>query len=417
MRGMRTTARSMATLSAATIGVFASGLLGARPGDDAASAVADVPIPSVRLVRVWPELTCRRPTQLVARPDRENTLVLIEQSGRMLEVDAASDAPDGDAKVFLDLTDRVNFGSNEEGLLSLAFHPKFEENRRFVLYYTAKDPRRVVISEFVLDPEDAAKTAASERTILDIPQPFWNHNGGTVLFGPDGMLYASIGDGGAAADPLDHGQNLGSVLAAVVRLDIDGRADGEAYRVPADNPFVDREGARPEIWAYGLRNVWRMSFDRETGDLWAGDVGQNKYEEIDLVVKGGNYGWNRREGFHAFREGDPAPADPYLDPLVEYPRNEGVSVTGGHVYRGADEAMQGVYLYADYGFGTIWGLRRDSQGKVTGPEVVAKRRGSLISSFGEAKDGTLFITTFEGGERSGKGAVYRIDPVTRTASR
>ena len=417
MRGMRTTARSMATLSAATIGVLASGLLGARPGDDAASAVADVPIPSVRLVRVWPELTCRRPTQLVARPDRENTLVLIEQSGRMLEMDAASDAPDGDAKVFLDLTDRVNFGSNEEGLLSLAFHPKFEENRRFVLYYTAKDPRRVVISEFVLDPEDAAKTAASERTILDIPQPFRNHIGGTVLFGPDGMLYASIGDGGAAADPLDHGQNLGSLLATVVRLDIDGRADGEAYRVPADNPFVDREGARPEIWAYGLRNVWRMSFDRETGDLWAGDVGQNKYEEIDLVVKGGNYGWNRREGFHAFREGDPAPADPYLDPVVEYPRNEGVSVTGGHVYRGADEAMQGVYLYADYGFGTIWGLRRDSQGKVTGPEVVAKRRGSLISSFGEAKDGTLFITTFEGGERSGKGAVYRIDPVTRTASR
>ncbi|MFZ9691903.1 MAG: PQQ-dependent sugar dehydrogenase [Phycisphaerales bacterium] len=380
------------------------------------SAIED-DLPSIRLTRVWPEAQIRRPTQILARPDRDGSFVVLEQSGRIMALDAGNESG-ADLPVFMDITDRVNFGSNEEGMLSLAFHPKFATNGRFFAYYTAKDPRRVVISEFTLDESRTKGVPGSEKTILEIPQPFWNHNGGTIAFGPDGMLYAAIGDGGAAADPQGHGQNLGTLLASVVRIDVDDVPEGRAYGIPADNPFVDRAGARPEIWAYGLRNVWRMSFDRKTGELWAGDVGQNKYEEIDLVVKGGNYGWNRREGFHPFgRAEGPEPADPFIDPVVEYPRNEGVSVTGGHVYRGPVKALDGVYLYADYAMGTIWGLRRAPDGRVVGPEVLVRRPGSLISSFGEANDGTLFITTFEGGERPGPGAIYRLDPVVSTASR
>ncbi|MGA1392562.1 MAG: PQQ-dependent sugar dehydrogenase [Phycisphaerales bacterium] len=380
------------------------------------SAIED-DLPSIRLTRVWPEAEIRRPTQILARPDRDGSFVVLEQSGRIMSLDAGNESG-ADLPVFMDITDRVNFGSNEEGMLSLAFHPKFATNGRFFAYYTAKDPRRVVISEFTLDESRTKGVPGSEKTILEIPQPFWNHNGGTIAFGPDGMLYAAIGDGGAAADPQGHGQNLGTLLASVVRIDVDDVPEGRAYGIPADNPFVDRAGARPEIWAYGLRNVWRMSFDRKTGELWAGDVGQNKYEEIDLVVKGGNYGWNRREGFHPFgRAEGPEPADPFIDPVVEYPRNEGVSVTGGHVYRGPVKALDGVYLYADYAMGTIWGLRRAPDGRVVGPEVLVRRPGSLISSFGEANDGTLFITTFEGGERPGPGAIYRLDPVVSTASR
>ncbi|MGA1517376.1 MAG: PQQ-dependent sugar dehydrogenase [Phycisphaerales bacterium] len=412
----RNTSLARGAFALSVAGLVATLAIG-RPAPAADTAASQDAIPSVRLVRVWPEAEIRRPTQILARPDREGSFVVLEQSGRIVSLDASNESG-ADATVFMDLTDRVNFGSNEEGMLSLAFHPKFAENGRLFAYYTAKSPRRVVISEFKLDESGTKGVPGSEKTILEIPQPFWNHNGGTLAFGPDGMLYAAIGDGGAAADPQGHGQNLGTLLASVVRIDVDDVPEGRAYGIPADNPFVDRAGARPEIWAYGLRNVWRMSFDRKTGDLWAGDVGQNKYEEIDLVVKGGNYGWNRREGFHPFGRADgPEPADPFLDPVVEYPRNEGVSVTGGHVYRGPAKALDGVYLYADYAMGTIWGLRRAADGSLVGPEVLVRRPGSLISSFGEANDGTLYITTFEGGERPGPGAIYRLDPIVSTASR
>lgn len=373
------------------------------------------PIPSIRLERVLPNLKLTRPTQLIARPDRTDRLYVLEQSGRILEIDpTATDVET--AEVFMDLRDRVNFGGNEEGLLSMVFHPKLAEDRRFLLYYTAEEPRRAVLSEFRLDESGAKGDPTSERVLLEVPQPWSNHNGGTVLFGPDGMVYLSIGDGGAANDPQGHGQDLGTLLGSIIRIDVSGREGDRAYSIPPDNPFVSREGARPEIWAYGLRNVWRMSFDRETGDLWAGDVGQNKFEEIDLIVKGGNYGWNRREGFHPFgRQDAAAPVDPFLDPVVEYPRDEGVSVTGGHVYRGPEEELRGVYLYADYAMGTIWGIRRRPDGSVVGPEVLTRRPRSLISSFGEASDGTLYITTFEGGERPGRGAIWRIESSETTA--
>jgi glucose/arabinose dehydrogenase len=374
------------------------------------SPPANASIPEVRPVRVWPRAELVRPTQIVARPDRSDRLFVLEQRGRVVELEFA--APDATQPAeFMDLRDRVNFGGNEEGLLSLAFHPKVAENGRFYLYYTAAKPRRVVISEFRVAPCGTRGDAASERVLLEIPQPWSNHNGGTILFGPDGMLYASIGDGGAANDPLDHGQNLGTLLATVIRIDVD-RLDGERpYAIPPDNPFVARDGARPEIWAYGLRNVWRMSFDRKTGELWGGDVGQNKHEEIDLIVKGGNYGWRPREGFHPFAPMDGEPADPFIDPVVEYGRREGISVTGGYVYRGPTEALRGVYLYGDYGSGRMWGLRRNADGSLEGPKELYRRPRSLIASFGEAHDGTLYICTFEGSERPGKGAIWRLDAV------
>lgn len=388
----------------------------AGPASDASTARSQpsAAVPSVSLVKVFADEKWTRPTQIVARPDLDDVLYVIEQGGRIKAVKPS--APQGNASLFMDIRDRVSFTTNEEGLLSLVFHPRFAENREFLVYYSAERPRRTVLSRFkAVAAPDSARTAgldligdpASEEVLLTILQPYWNHNGGTALFGPDGMLYLSIGDGGAANDPHNYGQDLTSLLSKVIRIDVDRREDNRPYAIPADNPFVRRENVRPEIWAYGLRNVWRMSFDRTTGTLWGGDVGQNAWEEIDLIVRGGNYGWNLREGARAFRRGGEQRGD-MIDPVIEYPRKEGISVTGGYVYRGTKYPMlQGVYLYADYGYGTMWGARVAGEG--LGPQkVVFRRGGAMISSFGEANDGELYVTMFEGGER-GPGGIYRVE--------
>jgi len=234
-----------------------------------------------------------------------------------------------------------------------------------------------------------------------------------VLFGPDGMLYLSIGDGGAANDPHNHGQNPSTLLGTVIRIDVDRAKDDKPYAVPADNPFVGDAKAAPEVWAFGLRNVWRMSFDRATGKLYGGDVGQNAWEEIDIIQRGGNYGWNVREGRHAFAPARPgAFSTDFIEPIAEYGHGDGVSVTGGFVYRGARfPALVGVYLYADYAFGTIWGLRCGDSG--CGDPVVVWKRGAaaqMWSSFGELHDGELVLCAFDGGE-SGPGSLWKIDGV------
>jgi len=368
-------------------------------------------IPDIRLQRIFTAEKWKRPTQIVGRPGDDDALYVLEQAGRIKMVRTSK--PDAEATLFMDVDERVNFGSNEEGLLSLVFHPKFEENRQFFVYYSASagggKPRRSVLSRFRAVADEAIGfkgDAASEEIILEVEQPYWNHNGGTVLFGPDGFVYLSLGDGGAANDPLQAGQSLTTLLAKVIRIDVDTPAAERPYSIPADNPFVLRSDARHEIWAYGLRNIWRMSFDRATGALWGGDVGQNLWEEIDLIVRGGNYGWNLREGARAFRKGGES-KDDMIDPVFEYPRRDGISVTGGHVYRGTKfPALHGVYLYADYAFGTVWGARVDGA-TVGTPKVVLKRRGVLISSFGEANDGELYVTAFEGGEQ-GPGAIFKV---------
>lgn len=393
---------------ALTLSLLATGVTSAQDAPDAQEPAAKAKeIPDVRLTRVWNGVPFRRPVQVVPRPDRDDILYVVEQLGRVRSVDPKNLAS-SESEYVLDITDRVNARSNEEGLLSIAFHPDFEKNNEVYFYYTAISPRRAVLSRFKMDEKRQVFMPDSEEVLLEVKEPYWNHNGGTVLFGPDGMLYLAVGDGGAANDPHDYGQDLSSLLAKMLRIDVSGKEGGLAYKIPPDNPFVDNEDARGEIWALGLRNVWRMSFDRETGELWAGDVGQNRWEEVDIVERGGNYGWNIREGAHRFRRERDGDATNLIEPVAEYRHRDGLSVTGGYVYRGDEyPALEGVYLYADYSYGTFWGLRAKGDG-YTEPKVVLKKRGSLISSFGETNDGELFVTSFEGGEQ-GPGAVWKLE--------
>jgi glucose/arabinose dehydrogenase len=299
-------------------------------------------------------------------------------------------------KVFLDLRDRVTYrdDQNEEGFLGMAFHPRYKENGEFFVFYTMKKAKLTnVVARFKVSKDDPDRAdPASEEEVIRFTKPFWNHDGGTIAFGPDGYLYVTHGDGGAANDPFDNGQNLKTLLGKVLRLDVDRRAANKGYAIPADNPFRDRTWARPEIWAYGLRNVWRMAFDRATGKLWAADVGQNLWEEINLIEGGGNYGWSRRESLHPFSAKGVGVQKNLIDPIWEYHHDVGKSITGGLVYHGKRlPELAGMYLYADYVSGKIWALRYDG----TKERVVANRpiadRGMPILSFGEDEQGEAYF--------------------------
>ena len=340
-------------------------------------------------VRAFEKLEFQRPVLITYAPDGRDELYVLEQAGRILKF--ANDDDVGETEVFLDIRDRVRMNHNEEGLLGLAFAPDYADSGVFYLYYSASRPRRAQISRFRRgDP-------SSEEPLLAVEQPYGNHNGGTVIFGPDGMLYAGFGDGGAAGDPQLAGQDLSTLLAKIVRLDV---ANEGPYEVPPDNPFVDVSGARPEIWAYGLRNPWRFSFDRQTGVMWAGDVGQDRLEEIDIIVKGGNYGWNHREGTRVYDRGG-KPRDPYIEPVVEYGRRWGESITGGYVYRGTHlSAFRGAYFYGDYVTGNVWALSHDGE-KTVSNELVA--RVPALASFGEDAAGELFAVNLDG-------RIYHFEP-------
>jgi glucose/arabinose dehydrogenase len=408
-------ALAAALVSPAQDGAASAAPVAGTPKASVPSSAKPGAIPGIRLQRIAPQMTFRRPVQVVFEPGDDRRMYVLEQAGRVLVIDP-EDRDAKEPKVFLDIKPQVNSRGNEEGLLSLAFHPDFARNGRFLTYYTAIDAERRrsnVLSEWKVDTDTGLPREGSERRLVTVADPYSNHNGGTVLFGRDGMLYLSCGDGGAANDPVQAGQDLGTMLAKVLRIDVD-RTEGERpYGIPKDNPFVGTAGALPEIWAYGLRNVWRMSFDRKTGDLWGGDVGQNAYEEVDIIVKGGNYGWNPREGLHAFPDGRPgAFGSEYIDPVVEYPHSEGVSITGGYVWRSAKAPEHdGVYLYADLVSCRIWGIRARDGKLVQGPDVLMTTRNQLPTSFGESADGTLYLTTFEGSQDSrAKGAIWRILP-------
>ena len=337
-------------------------------------------------------------TLLTHADDGSGSLYAVEQRGLVLVV-----APDGAVRdaPFLDVRDRVTAGG-EQGLLGLAFHPGFAANGRLYVDYT--DPAGdTVVSEFTVDVEEdpATRTAdiRSERVILRVDQPFANHNGGMVAFGPDGCLYISLGDGGGGGDPHGHGQNLDTLLGSILRIDVDAQ---QPYAIPLDNPFVDEAAARPEIWAYGLRNPWRFSFDRQTGALFIGDVGQGAWEEIDAEPAGAggrNYGWNIMEGPACFREPSCDPTG-LVGPVAPYARADGrCAVTGGYVYRGARfPALAGGYLFSDYCSGEVWAL--DAATAVASGRaeaLVVGESGISPGGFGEDESGELYLAG-QGGE-------------------
>jgi len=317
-------------------------------------------------------------------------LFIVEQPGtiRLIENGRILPAP------FLDIRQRVNDRANEQGLLGLAFHPRYAENGYFFVNYTDAEGDTVIARYSVTSNPNRADPA-SERIILRLEQPYANHNGGDLAFGPDGYLYLGLGDGGSGGDPENRAQDLQSLLGKLLRLDVD---NGDPYAIPADNPFVTRGDAKPEIWAYGLRNPWRFSFDRASGDLYLADVGQNAYEEVNFQPAGSaggeNYGWRYFEGTHNFRDAASAPPD-VVPPVAEYGRDDGCSVTGGYVYRGAAlPELAGVYLFGDYCSGRIWSLQRT---------VGAWQRATFgdtdfnISSFGEDAIGELYVLDHRGG--------------------
>ncbi|MBX9788976.1 MAG: PQQ-dependent sugar dehydrogenase [Pirellulales bacterium] len=357
-----------------------------------------------------------RPILLTHAGDGSNRVFVPSQQGVIYVL--PNDQQASTAAVFLDMRSKVAYDdkTNEEGLLGLAFHPKYRENGQFFVYYTNKHkPHQNVIARYRTANDDPNRADPdSEEILLVLDKPFWNHDGGTIVFGPDGYLYVAVGDGGLANDPYDNGQKLSTLLGKILRIDIDKTQDGLAYAIPADNPFAGMQRARGEIWAYGLRNVWRMAFDPRTELLWAGDVGQDVWEEIDLIQRGGNYGWNIREGIHPFViKGSKRPArdkkpQGMIDPIFEYHHDVGKSITGGFVYRGKQvPELEGAYLYADYVSGKLWALWYDTTAKrVTANREIPLPKSIPVMSFGEDELREAYFTTYSA---EGQG-VYRIAP-------
>jgi glucose/arabinose dehydrogenase len=298
---------------------------------------------------------------------------------------------------YLDITDRVGSSANEQGLLGLAFHPNYAGNGLFFVNYTDRQGDTVV-ARFSVSADPERGDPASEVLVLTLPQPAGNHNGGHLAFGPDGYLYIGTGDGGGAGDQYGNGQNGGTLLGAMLRLDIDG---APPYAIPPGNPFVDDPAVRDEIWAMGLRNPWRYSFDRLTGDLYIADVGQNRYEEVNYQPAAApgsrNYGWPITEGTHCFPKDRSCDQTGLAQPVMEYDHSQGCSVTGGYVYRGqAFPSLTGVYLYGDYCSGRIWGLVADQAGAWHAAELA--QADARLSSFGEDETGELYLLDMGDGE-------------------
>ena len=341
----------------------------------------------------FPELSFSQPLYLTNPGDGSNRLFVVEQGGtiRVFENDAST----SNTTVFLDISDRLVSGG-ERGLLGLAFHPDYESNGYFYVNYTADNGGNTVISRFEVSADDPDQADPnSETIILQYDQPYSNHNGGHLAFGPDGYLYIASGDGGSGGDPENNAQRPQTLLGNILRIDIDLSQNGNEYAIPGSNPFVDNnEGYREEIFAYGLRNPWRFSFDSETGTLLAGDVGQNQYEEIDIIENGGNYGWNIMEGEHCYNASSCDQSGLIL-PIWEYDHSEGGSITGGYVYRGPTlEGLTGRYIYGDFSSGKIWALEFSDPDDPTNTELIDSDLN--ISSFGTDADNELYICSFDG---------------------
>jgi glucose/arabinose dehydrogenase len=332
------------------------------------------------------------PTGLETARDGSGRLFVLEQAGaiRIIRNGAVMATP------FLDISAKVASGG-ELGLLGLTFHPAYSTNRKFYVDYTRPMGSlwETVVAEYLAstaNPDQA--DATSERILLTVAQPFSNHKGGQLAFGPDGFLYIALGDGGSGGDPLGNGQNTQALLGKILRIDVNGSSGGRAYAIPPDNPFATGGGA-PEIFAYGFRNPWRYSFDSATGTLYAGDVGQASFEEVDIVQKGANYGWNVMEGSHCFAPATGCNMTGLTMPIIDYGRDQGSTVIGGFVYRGsAIPNLVGAYVFGDFGSGRIWGLRRGSSGAWERTQLAAP--GKSISSFGRDENGELYAVEYSG---------------------
>ncbi|QOV90794.1 PQQ-dependent sugar dehydrogenase [Humisphaera borealis] len=361
-------------------------------------------VPRIKLEKV---VQLDKPVEV--RHDPAGRLFMVEQTGRalMFENGKVVEEP------YLDLSEKV-YVAFECGLLGIAFHPKFQSNGLLYASYTTgqlkpgeKEPAvRSVVSEFKVDPKARRVDLATERVVFTLDQPFPNHNGGQIQFGPDGLMYFGFGDGGKGNDTLNAGQDPATWLGKILRIDpTPDPVAKTAYTVPKDNPFVGKEGWKPEIWALGQRNPWRFSFDRQTGDLWAADVGQDIWEEVNLIVKGGNYGWRIREGSHDLWPATPT-TTPLIDPVFEYYHDRrAASITGGYVYRGKKiPALQGWYVCGDYSYGTLFGFKYDGKklsgsGVIVNPQTAdraAGQRPTQPSGFGEDIDGELYMCDING---------------------
>lgn len=347
-----------------------------------------------KVVSAFPNLSFTRPVDLQHPGDNTNRIFVVEQAGIISVFPNNSDVES--KKTFLDIREKVDDQGNEEGLLGLAFHPDYETNGYFYVNYTAANPDRTVISRFKVSGDADKADASSEQVILTFEQPYSNHNGGQVSFGPDGYLYIAVGDGGSGGDPQDHGQNRSTLLGTILRIDINKQEGGKQYGIPPDNPFANNNnGYREEIYAYGLRNPWRFSFDADNGKMWTGDVGQNAYEEIDIIEKGGNYGWNTMEGNHCFEPKSGCDRSGLKMPIYEYGRSEGISITGGFVYRGPTvKDLTGKYIYADYATRRVWAL--DHSGNSNPTNALLLEADFNISSFGVDQNDELYLCGFDG---------------------
>lgn len=367
---------------------------------------------AMKVEQVFENLSFSQPVLMVEIPDNSNRMAIVEKSGFIKVFNPIPEPASNSEDIFLDISERV-LNAGEQGLLGLAFDPGYQNNGILYACYSwnGTTPGTTRVSRFTnTTPSMNTVDPESEEILLQVPQPYANHNAGMIAFGPDGMLYIALGDGGSGGDPLNSGQDTTTLLGNILRIDVNSPPDnGLDYHVPTDNPFYSGgphgQNTRKEIYAYGLRNPWRFSFDAVNGYLFAGDVGQNTREEIDVILSGGNYGWNIMEGSICFNDPQCSTSG-LMMPLADYGHDEGYSVTGGYVYYGSQVAeLYGLYIYGDYGTGNIWGLQYDGA-NTSGPYALVSNSGLNISGFGQDASGEVYVLDYFSGN------IYVIRPFT-----
>lgn len=361
-------------------------------GPDDSRPIDPIPENSISLQNAYPNLRFSKPLDFQSPEDDTDRIFVVEQGGTIKVF--PNNETVSESTTFLDISSNL-VNRDELGLLGLVFHPNYRSNGLFYVMYTSSSDLAVVSSFQVSSSNPDVADASSETILLRIPQPFTNHNGGQLAFGPDGYLYIAAGDGGSGGDPQGNAQNLTNLLGKILRIDVDRTENGLEYAIPSDNPFVSSRSSRHEIYAYGLRNPWRFSFDVQSNVLWAGDVGQNVIEEIDVIESGANYGWNTFEGTQCFNSAT-CDTNGFVAPVFEYDQSANDrSITGGYVYRGQTlNSLQGLYIYGDFISGKIWGLSTNLGSTLTNQLLVESRLP--ISSFGTDSNNELYVCAFDG---------------------